>query len=42
MDNGQMALVIEGFEGRQRGMKAKEAVEVEDLVLGNGDAGRMA
>ena len=39
MDDGEMALVIEGLEGRKRGMEAEEAIEVENLVLRNGDAG---
>jgi hypothetical protein len=39
VDNSEMALVIEGLEGRERRMEAEEAIEVENLVLGNGDAG---
>ena len=39
MDDGEMALVVERLEGRERGMQAEESVEIEDLVLRNGDAG---
>src|SRR5581483_2251104 len=37
MHDGEMTLVIERFEGRELGMKAKEAVEIDDLVLWNRD-----
>ena len=39
VDDGEMALFIEGFEGGQRGVEAEEAIEIKDLVLGNGNAG---
>ena len=37
--DGEMALVVERLEGGERGMQAKESVEIEDLVLRNRDAG---
>ena len=39
VDDGEMALIVERLEGRERGMEAEESVEVEHLVLRNGDAG---
>ena len=39
VNNGEMALIVERLEGRERWMEAEEAVEIEDLVLRNGDAG---
>ena len=39
MDDGEMALVIERLEGREGGMETEESIEVDDLVLRNGDAG---
>src|ERR1700722_9351428 len=39
MDDSKMALIIERFESRERRMKAKESVKIEDLIFRNGDAG---
>ena len=39
MDNGEMALFVEWLERRERGMQAEEPVEIDDLILWNGDAG---
>ena len=39
VDDGEMALVVERLEGRERRMQAEEAIEVEDLILRNRDAG---
>jgi hypothetical protein len=39
MDHGEVALFVEGLERCKRGMEAKEAIEINDLVLRNGNAG---
>ena len=39
MNDGEMALVVERLEGCERRMQAEEAIEIEHLVLGDGDAG---
>jgi hypothetical protein len=39
VDDGEMALIVERLEGRERGMQAEEAVEIDDLILRDGDAG---
>ncbi len=39
MDDGEMSLVIERLEGCQRRMQPEEAIEIENLVCGYGDAG---
>ena len=39
VDDGEVALVVEGLEGGHGRVQAEEAVEVENLVLLDGDGG---
>ena len=39
VDDGEMALIVERLEGCERGMQAEEAIEIEHLVLRDGDGG---
>ncbi len=39
MHDGEMSLIVERLERRERGMQAEKAVEIDDLVLRNRDRG---